>query len=620
MATEHTIRNFKHGIIDTIEDYSIPDGAASASLNWITKGDRIELRRGSLLLGSASSGYNRVSGLWVGKRADGTEVLFMVRGAKAFYYDKVTEDWIEIGTDIIPAAAVDLDVSGSNYHSLAGAQTWFGNEKIGLVKVMTANPGSYAQQYLSTKNFKGRFSIKQNRMMLWGLDKDKTGLYGSYIDAQTYTTITAASLATGDGVQVTFSGTLAFKGGGARRTCFAVSVTDGVETFTDDFNGSLVGSAGGTGAINYMTGEWSVTFASAPVGAAPITADYQWEDSTNHGIADFTKSATRLAGEGFVFRQDDGGGAVQGVYTLGSSELCFHRTKTWDLVLSADDTDANNDIFRDNVGIPNMLAAVPTGEGVYIIDDTDPEDPKFRIVVYEKGSTVKIPVPISDNINLSDYRFDQGACARYGNLVLFACRRKDSVANDRVIVYDRIWRSFDVLDYRVSMFAVWEGSLVAGESTSGDVFTIFSGFDDDDYDIPNYWEGNLTDNDIDELKKTKRIVLEGLISPDQEIELYASFDNGSYSLLGSVEGSGDYVDRTSGVTIGSGTIGSEEVGGGGDGITAYPYVREIKVRTGKYQRVKLKVRAVGSGHASVSTQKFRDIRRYGQKLAAKYRT
>ena len=100
---------------------------------------------------------------------------------------------------------------------------------------------------------------------------------------------------------------LAFKSGGATRNCFGVVITVGTETFTDDYNGALVGSAGGTGTINYITGAYTVSVAGAG------TATYQWENSNVKGITDYTKSATRIAGEGFILRQDVGGDAIQTV-------------------------------------------------------------------------------------------------------------------------------------------------------------------------------------------------------------------------------------------------------------------------------------------------------------------
>ena len=49
---------------------------------------------------------------------------------------------------------------------------------------------------------------------------------------------------------------------------------------------------------------------------------------------------------------------------------------------------------------------------------------------------------------------------------------------------------------------------------SNNVYELFSGFDDADSEIPNYWEGNLTRHEIAELKKTKRLRLQGEIGPD----------------------------------------------------------------------------------------------------------
>jgi hypothetical protein len=70
--------------------------------------------------------------------------------------------------------------------------------------------------YDSAKNFKGKSIITTGRMLMWDLPNDKTGLYGSYIDAQTsavYTTITGEAT-------TSLTGTLAFKAGDAKRTCF----------------------------------------------------------------------------------------------------------------------------------------------------------------------------------------------------------------------------------------------------------------------------------------------------------------------------------------------------------------------------------------------------------------
>ena len=58
-----------------------------------------------------------------------------------------------------------------------------------------------------------------------------------------------------------------------------ISITDGVETFTDDGEGLLTSdTSGGTdGTIDYYTGAYDITFASTPAGN--ILADYQNKDT-----------------------------------------------------------------------------------------------------------------------------------------------------------------------------------------------------------------------------------------------------------------------------------------------------------------------------------------------------
>ena len=65
---------------------------------------------------------------------------------------------------------------------------------------------------------------------------------------------------------------------------WAVTVTDGTETFTDNGNGTLTGDAGGTGTINYTTGQVTVTFAAAPGMGDAITVNYYYNSESNSSI------------------------------------------------------------------------------------------------------------------------------------------------------------------------------------------------------------------------------------------------------------------------------------------------------------------------------------------------
>ena len=86
----------------------------------------------------------------------------------------------------------------------------------------------------------------------------------------TEASVTNEIIGTGDGTETTFTNTLEnvpVKHG-------SVSVTDLVENFTDNDDGTLTGDAGGNGTINYATGAISVIFATAPLLDANITANY----------------------------------------------------------------------------------------------------------------------------------------------------------------------------------------------------------------------------------------------------------------------------------------------------------------------------------------------------------
>lgn len=643
---------FSYGQIDIYDPRNIPRGAASSSLNWITKGDHIEIRPGQAYMGTSSvnTGNGKVTGIKKLTNAIGVEVLFGTYGKKLKYYDETTSEWIENGVDLLGSATVDAngygieDIFMSEYTGLAGNQMFLTSPNCaGYYKIMTANPGSSTNVYNSSINFKGYNRIDTNRTQLWGRTTDQTGLYGSYIDNQIYTSVTGEAT-------VSLGGTLAFKAGNAAGTCFAVAITITAtnELYTDNFNGTLTGSLGGTGTINYTSGVY--TLSNAGVG----TAAYQWENSNNKGITDFRKSSTRLAGEGFIFRQDEGGGALMSVGQYNQVYYCFHIKKTWVLSIGSDDTSATNLPYRQLVGIPNQRASVETGEGIYYVDTSNENDIKLRRLTYDiAGSQQVLPVPISNNLKLNKYNFDQAASAAWGDLVLFSCATKDSTqtingvtvsVNNRVLVYNTLWKSFDVLDYGVTCFAIYNGNLIGGDSLSNNFITLFSGYDDfGDGSIQNFWIGNLENLQFinpksrrisyPELHKVKKFCLQGHIQPDQKIKVSISVDNGSWVEIGgsdtmvngvnvhtyAIEGTGSYIDPNSSINVGAQYLGNHMIGGGTDGVIAFGYERLFSIDTDKFEYIKIKYEAMAVGYCSVMKQQYWDVRAKGKKVARKYR-
>lgn len=646
---------YKYGVVDQLSSQSIPSGAASDSLNWVTKGDSVELRRGSIYLGTASqqTGVGVASGLKKVTDSLGTEHLVGTYGQKAVYYDIPTAEWIEIGSNLLGSGVVDANgkakepITIAEYVGLAGNQFFVSSPNCaGFFKMMTANLGSSVDQYDSTKNFKGHFKIDSNRMMLWGTTKDQTGIYGSYIDSQTYTTVTNEAVATGDGATKHFTGTAGAISG--KRTLFAVSVTAGAVTLTDNFNGKLTGTDGSTGTINYITGAYVIDFATAPANLLAITISYQWEDSTNHGICDFTKSSPRKAGEGFIFRQDEGGGAIQNIKVYSSTYYCMHIKKTWALTLTSDDTNATNLPYRQNVGSPSVRGSIETGQGIYYVDNTNQQDQRIRVLTYQTGGSQQvIPVPISNNIRIDQYLFDLAAGIEWGDYILFAVRTQNSTVNNRVLAYNKIWKSWDVLDYAVSCFEIYNGTLVAGDSTSNNFQTLFSGFDDNGNTYPNFWIGKLDNIFLSGLRGPRRFLLNGLkkiykfyirgaIAEQQKLKISVSYDDGNFVEIGgsdvtvngvtthhyAIEGTGPYVDKSQPVDIGAHTLGGQNIGGPIAGtqpvVVANTYERLFLIQNDPFEYVQIKYEAMDAGFVSVSNQKWWDIRLMGNRAPIKY--
>lgn len=522
---------------------------------------------------------------------------------------------------------ISEDVVFTQYHSLAGATVYAGSRSSSIFKLMIANPTDIVDQ-LSTDH-RGKIAISNGRMFLWDRKgtnggKDTTGLYGSWIDKDElsdYTEVIGESI--GASGSTNYTGTLAFKAAGSKRTClyvtFSATTSEGTEAFIDDRNGNLTSNFGGTGTINYATGEYDITFNSVTTGA--VTSGYYWEDATDEGVVDFSKSATRVAGEGFVLRQDDGGADFQNIANYGGSQFCFHIRKTWKLTLASDDSTAAQEIYRSRVGIPYWKAMVATGDGIYYVDDTDASDPFIRLLTFAYGSEQILPKTISDNIKLSDYSFDQSEMIEWGVYIVISCRTKDSTINNRKLFYHKLWKSWDITDFRGSFSDEYNGLLITGDSGSDNVFTLFDSFADEESEIPNFWTSGKTNLGIEGVKKTKRFVMRGIISLDQFADIEASFDDGDFIKIGEVRGNGTYVDTANAVTIGSQFLGEQEIGGDANtSVDAFPYSHEFSINSQKYEYITLRIKALGIGYISISEYQLKDNRYKGRKLPTKYRT
>lgn len=626
---DYLVKSFG-GLVTRVEDFALRPQDFSDSNNWLFFGDHVELTRGAEFMGTEQVGAGRISGLRTLSHLDGSQLLTRTRAQKIEYWSPSSEDWVEVGTDILPAAVLDddgicEDIAIEPYHSLAGAIGYFASPNTGWIKMMVANPGSAEDQGVT--NHRGYIRIKQNRSMLFDRSdtnggRDRTGLYGSKIDKDELSDYTAVANEnkgvsgstnyTGNLTDITSVRTALF-------VSFDATVAAGTETFHDNRDGTLTSNFGGTGTINYTTGAFNITFSAVTTGS--VFADYYWENATSGGILDFSFSPTRLAGEGFVFRQDAGGGPFFGIGGLAGREFCFHERKAWNLTLGQDDTEATNLEYRGKVGIPSRRAYCETGEGVYFLNTSDPSSPFLEILSFASGSTEIVPLKLSETLDLTDYRFDDCALFVWDLYVVIACRHKDYDYNQTMFVYNKLWKSWAKVSFRGSVLDEFDGSLIAGDSFTNNVYKLFSGWTIDDAAIPNHLITGRINHGVEGVKDSRLFVVAGLIVSDQEFDISMSADNGNFTLLKTIEGDGSYVDSGVNVTIGANMVGSQEIGGGGSGVNAHPFRYEFNIsQITRYEYCKIKLEAMGIGYLSITEFGLKDNRYKGKHLPAKYRT
>lgn len=606
--TNKEIKLFRSGIHNLLDEEIIPSDASSYSLNWVTQDGRIKLVPGKLLIG-ASGVAGKITGEIFGYKVDGTKVHWRKISTKIQYLDGST--W----TDVVTGLTANSDYTFSNYSSLAGSFTYtFGID--GIYKFNNANPGSYCSMYDSTKNFKGYAFIDKGRAILWNRAEDKTGIYGSWIDNQRTVSGSTGVYTTVSGEATTsLTGTLAFKAGGATRNCFGVTITlTGTgEIYTDAYLGVLTGSLGGTGTINYITGEY--TLSNAGTG----TADYQWENSNLRGVTDFSKSATRLASEGFQFPQDEGGDAILSVLIGSDGYYSLKSQSAYRLFIDSNDTDAINEVYRKEIGLLSLRGAVSTSGGIVFMNTSNLEKPEMTILKKNLTGDAFEPVVLFPQFKFSDYVFDDCTIDTYERYIMVACKTTNAPNNNVILLCDITNKTVDITNYTARTFAKDGVALYMGSSIAESIYQLFSGYDDDGFSIENIWSGKGETWDTSNLKKYRKIRLKGNISADQSYAVYANYDESGNQLVGTVLGSGSYVDYSSPQSIGANFIGSAQIGGD-DLSNIFPYFLEIRLKkVPKFRKRKISFQALGIGYVDIDSQLDVDIDTYEDKIPYRFR-
>ncbi len=618
-----TIDNFKLGLSTSKEPDKLKQGEASDILNWLPKDDSIVLSGGSSLVGTTTF-TGSVTGVYWTTKNDGTVVGWQKIGAKLYAKDG-SADWAEVGTDLFTSAASSDIASFAESKGITGSWVFVSSAKSGLWKLSVALPTAYVAY--PSAGFKGDIAIIQNRLWVWGWPTtggslDVTGIQLSHqppTALSSFNVVTAEAYATGNGVAVTFADTLDFKAGAATRNCFSVSITDGTETFTDTGLGTLSGSAGGTGTINYATGAASVTFAVAPANLQAITTSYIWEDSyAAAGYAKFSPISAAAGDGDSHYLSQPGVGEMKGAFAYGGSAFCIHSQGVYEVTFDVYGDPASNLVFRRTTGPSSKNAIAATADGIFYIDDASGIDVRLRVIrtVNSAGNLYVDNPSVSNDLDLSDYSFASASLAVKGDIVAIACASE--ATNDTVFVYDRQLGNFSRLRYPARLLATKGASLVFGDVALGATYTLLDGTLFTGEPTTNYWDSGDHDMGYDGLKRSRHLWAEGTIATDQTLIFYADCDGTGWSEVGRIAGTAAQVDDTA-----TGVIGDDEIGAVEIGLytseSAYPFSISFPWNI-KYRRAKLRVRATGIGAASIDVLTAHDVRLCGSRLPLRNRT
>lgn len=603
-------KNLGKGIVNIPADPElIPQQASQDSLGWISTDGQIELCKGRLLIGAEETASGSVLGEGWGYTATGVKVHFRKVNTKIQYYNTTTLLWVDVVTGLTASA----EYTFSPYQSLAGTFV-FATGVDGIYKIHTANPGSYSSMYDSTKNYKGYSMITQSRMSMWNVKGSLTTHFMSYTDSaqdtSVYTSVAAEALTD------VASGTLAFKAGDAKRTCFNVRITDtsSGETFVDNYDGTMTGSLGSTGTINYTTGAYTVTGQS---GAG--TVDYSWEMTNNKGVTDFTYSGTRTALQGDAVRQDEGGDAIKNIIFYNGTYFSFKEKSVYSLTWADTGLSFNNIVFRTNIGLPYWRSAIATSKGIIFIDNANQDKPQLTILQQNITGDHLEPVTLANHFDFSNYSWNNSTLGTFGEFIIFSGKTSTSTINNKLFLYNTRRDTVDVLPYGATTITSSEGHLYIGDTITDNIYEILSGFDDDNDTIENYWISNDEKYGSENLKKFLRLRLKGLITPDQKLEVYVNYDNDAYTLVGTILGNGTYVDIDNVYGIGTQGIGSAVIGGE-TSVDGSFYFAELKLNGTKFRKRSIKLKATGIGYVSVNLMDDMRIKFYQSRLPSKYRT
>jgi hypothetical protein len=185
-------------------------------------------------------------------------------------------------------------------------------------------------------------------------------------------------------------------------------------------------------------------------------------------------------------------------------------------------------------------------------------------------------------------------------------------------LFNKRWQLWNKVDALFTSVVIHNGLLYGGSSVDRDVFQMFTGFDDNQDFIAGIWESNDWILDEEERKKCKKFVVEGDMAESQTLIVEASYDGDDWLSIGTIAGTGEFVDSSASTEYGVGLYGGTEYGGGST-VTSFRYMKKFRLNSTKFYRIKVRFRTESFGYLNIRMYKFDDIRKAGHKLPDKFR-
>jgi hypothetical protein len=121
------------------------------------------------------------------------------------------------------------------------------------------------------------------------------------------------------------------------------------------------------------------------------------------------------------------------------------------------------------------------------------------------------------------------------------------------------------------------------------------------------------------LKKYRKQRIKGTISVSQQVQIYVDCDEAGFQLVGTILGTGDYVDYASSQSIGSNEIGSSQIGGDSSSVAGYGFFTDVKVKLPKFRARTIKLVATGYGYVDIQLLSDWDILIFEERLPTRFR-